>query len=220
MKRVAILISGRGSNMVSLLDSMEAGDVPARCVLVLSNVPGAQGLSKAAKRGIRTIVVDHRESSSREEHDRKTLERLKEVKADVVCLAGYMRVLSPIIVDAFRDRLLNIHPALLPSFPGLQVQRKALEHGVRFSGCTVHLVDENVDHGPIILQACVPILPEDDEESLGNRILRYEHRAYPLALRLICEGKVRVDGKRAKLLLDNKEYQAIIRKLTCRGDEE
>jgi phosphoribosylglycinamide formyltransferase-1 len=204
--------------MVALLDAMEAGRIPARCALVLSNVAGAHGLEAAASRGVPTAVVDHRESASREEHDAK-VERLLGVNGvEVVCLAGYMRLLSPSFVQAFRGRILNIHPALLPAFPGLHVQRKALDHGARFSGCTVHIVDEEVDHGPILLQAVVPILPGDSEESLCARILRTEHRTYAAALRLYCEGRFRMEGNRAALVMDPLEYRELLKELVDFGD--
>lgn len=218
MKNVGILISGRGSNMACLLDAMESGRIPARCALVLSNRPDAQGLDIARRRGIRTAVVDHKASSSREEHDARVVAALRKAEVDVVCLAGYMRLLSPVFVRAFKDRILNIHPALLPTFPGLHVQQQALDAGVRFSGCTVHLVDEEVDHGPIVLQAVVPILPADDEESLSRRILSYEHRLYPLALELVCEGRVTVEGPRARLDLTPERYGTLLERLIWNGD--
>lgn len=217
--RVGILISGRGSNMVALLDAMGRGAVPARCVLVLSNVAGAEGLRAAEARGIPTAVVNHRDSSSREEHDSKVIARLGEAGVEVVCLAGYMRLLSPLFVRTFPGRILNIHPALLPAFPGLHVQKKALEHGVRFAGCTVHIVDEEVDHGPILLQAVVPILPGDTEETLSARILRSEHRTYPTALRLLCEGKFRLEGGAAHLDLPPDEYRALLHELMDPGED-
>ncbi len=204
--------------MLALLDAIDRGVVPATCALVVSNVPGAPGLKTAADRGIRTVVIDHKESSSREEHDSRVLKALLDAQVDVVCLAGYMRLLSPVLIHAYRNRILNIHPALLPAFPGLHVQRKALEAGVRFSGCTVHFVDEEVDHGPIILQAVVPVMPGDDERVLSDRILRYEHELYPAALRLVCEDKVHLEGRRARLLLTNAEYLTILNNLVDRGD--
>jgi phosphoribosylglycinamide formyltransferase 1 len=205
--------------MVSLLDSMGAGRIPARCAMVISNEPQAPGLLSARTRGIPTMVLDHRESPSREAHDRRMVEALEGAGVQVVCLAGYMRLLSPLFVQAFRGRILNIHPALLPSFPGLHVQRKALAHGVRFSGCTVHVVDEEMDHGPILLQAVVPILPGDTEESLSARILRYEHHTYSEALRLLCEGKFRIEGAKAELALEPEEYRTVIRDLVDLGAE-
>ncbi len=218
LKKIAVLISGRGSNMVALLDAIDRGDVPAACALVVSNVPRALGLKAAADRGVKTLVIDHRESASREEHDSRVLKALLDAQVDVVCLAGYMRLLSPVLIHAYRNRIINIHPALLPAFPGLHVQRKALEAGARFSGCTVHFVDEEVDHGPVILQAVVPVMPGDDEPILSDRILKYEHRLYPAALRLVCEEKVRIEGRRARLLLTNTEYRTILKDLMDRGD--
>jgi phosphoribosylglycinamide formyltransferase-1 len=219
LKRVGILISGRGSNMVALLDAMSGGHIPAQCALVLSNVADAPGLQAAAERGVTTAVVSHKDASSREEHDERMLERLREAGVDVVCLAGYMRLLSPVLIKAFPNRVLNIHPALLPAFPGLHVQKKAVEHGVRFSGCTVHIVDEEVDHGPIVLQAVVPVMPKDDEDSLSARILHYEHRLYPAALGLVCEDKVVVEGRRARLLLDDLQYRELLSRLMDTGGE-
>jgi phosphoribosylglycinamide formyltransferase-1 len=162
--------------------------------------------------------VNHRESATREEHDGKVIARLNEAGVEIVCLAGYMRLLSPLFIRAFPNRILNIHPALLPAFPGLHVQKKALEHGVRFSGCTVHIVDEECDHGPIVLQAVVPVLPGDNEEGLGARILRYEHRLYPAALKLVCEGRVTVQGRVAKLDLEPAAYRELVAGLMDRGE--
>ncbi len=218
MTKVGILISGRGSNMAALLDAMARGEVPARCALVVSNVPLAAGLQAAASRGVPTAVVDHRASASREEHDAKLLEALSAAGVEILCLAGYMRLLSPAFVRAFENRLLNIHPALLPAFPGLHAQKRALDRGVRFSGCTVHLVDEECDHGPIVLQAAVPVLPGDTEETISARILRCEHKLYPAALKLLCEGKVRVAGGRAELLLSPQEYLPLLRGLMDMGE--
>ncbi len=218
MKNIGILISGRGSNMSALLDAMDRGEVAGRCTLVLSNRSEAPGLQAARERRIPTAVVDHAASASREEHDSKMVSALREAGAEIVCLAGYMRLLSPVFVRAFPGRILNIHPALLPAFPGLHVQRRAMEAGVRFSGCTVHIVDEETDHGAIVLQAVVPILPRDDEESLSRRILRFEHRLYPAALRLMCDDKVRVDGARAILDLSDDAYRRLLGALICPGE--
>ena len=170
--------------MVALVDAMERGKVPARPAVVLSNVPGAAGLRIAEERGIPIAVVDHKMIKPREIHERRVIDVLREHRVDLVCLAGYMRLLSPVMVVAFRGRLLNIHPSLLPSFPGLHAQRQALEHGVKVSGCTVHLVDEQCDHGPILLQASVPVRDDDDEKSLSARILEQEHLIYPRAVAL------------------------------------
>lgn len=204
--------------MAALLDAMERKEVPGRCVLVVSNVAGAKALDEASRRGIATAVIPHGDFSTREDHDSAILARLMEAHVEVVCLAGYMRLLSPVLIHAFRNRLLNIHPALLPAFPGLHVQRKALEHGVRFSGCTVHLVDEEVDHGPILLQAVVPVWPGDDEERLSERILKYEHRLYPEALRLVCEEKYVVEGRRVRLLISEEEFRSLLEKLMDTGE--
>jgi phosphoribosylglycinamide formyltransferase 1 len=196
MKRLGILISGRGSNMLALADAVQAGRIPnAEIALVISNVAEAAGLTKAAERGIATVVLDHR-GKAREEHDRAMAEHLRRAGADLVCLAGYMRLLSPWFTSEFEHRVLNIHPSLLPAFPGLHAQRQAIEHGVKFSGCTVHLVDEHLDHGPIVKQAVVPVLPDDTEESLSARILVEEHRSYAEAVALILSGKFRIEGRR------------------------
>ena len=218
MKNIGILISGRGSNMVALLDAMDRGALSALCALVISNVPDAPGLALASARGVPTAVINHKESQSREEHDVRMVTALVSAGVEIVCLAGYMRLLSPIFIRAFHNRILNIHPALLPAFPGLHVQKKALLHGARFSGCTVHLVDEECDHGPIILQAVVPIMVGDTEESLSARILRYEHRLYPQALRLMCEERVRVSEGRAELLLERDAYAKLVKSLIDTGE--
>ncbi len=204
--------------MVALLDAMERGEVPARCCLVVSNRADAPGLETARSRGIATVVIDHKTSATREEHDGKVVAALEAAGAEIVCLAGYMRLLSPVLVGAFRNRILNIHPALLPAFPGLHVQQKALDAGVRYSGCTVHIVDEEMDHGAIVLQALVPVLPGDDEERLSARILTYEHRLYPAALRLMCEGKVAIHGAKAELVLPEGEYRALLGKIMWSGE--
>lgn len=220
MKKVGILISGRGSNMVSLLDAMKEPGFPASCALVISNVATAPGLEKAASFGVKTMVIDHKASSSREEHDSKMIEALRAEGVEIVCLAGYMRLLSPLFVKAFPNAILNIHPALLPSFPGLHVQQKALDAGVSFSGCTVHLVDELCDNGPILLQAAVPIYPDDIEEKLSERILKYEHKIYPLSLKLFAEGKFKLAGNKARLTIDRNEYSKLLRELVSLGDDQ
>lgn len=183
--RVGILISGRGSNMAALLAAMKDGRVAADPAVVVSNVPDAAGLTIASEAGIPTVVVDHKTIRPREAHDRAMLGALKEHGVGIVCLAGYMRFLTPAFIDAFRGRILNVHPSLLPAFPGLDAQRQALEHGVKISGCTVHVVDEQLDHGPILLQSAVPVLPDDTVESLSARILEQEHKLYPQALALL-----------------------------------
>jgi phosphoribosylglycinamide formyltransferase-1 len=193
---VGILISGRGSNMVALADAVAEGRVPgARVRLVLSDKPGAAGLERARERGIETAVVERR-GRTREEHEREVVATLQACGVELVCLAGYMRLLSPCFLEAFRGRVLNIHPSLLPAFPGLDAQRQAVEHGVRVSGCTVHFVDETLDGGPIITQRAVPVLDSDTPETLAARILDEEHRAYPEALALVCSGRFEVVGRR------------------------
>lgn len=194
--RLAILVSGRGSNLLSLHRAIEAGEVPARIVLVLSNRPEALGLERASELGLRTAAVPRLRGTSRAEHEAGILEELRSSEPDWVCLAGYMRRLTADFVRRYPRRILNIHPSLLPSFPGLDAQRQALEHGVRISGCTVHLVDEGVDTGPIVLQKAVPVEDTDDPESLAARILEAEHRAYPEALRRLLSEPWRVDGRR------------------------
>ncbi len=198
MKNVGVLVSGRGSNMIALFEAMRSGDATGRPVLVLSNEPDAPALARAASYGVATRVIPHRDfrGQGREAYDRALAAALDEAGVEIVCLAGFMRVLSAWFTDRYAGRLINIHPGLLPSFPGLHAQRQALEHGVRVAGCTVHFVDAAVDHGPIIAQAAVPVLPDDTEESLSARILEQEHRLYPYALALLCAGRVRVDGRR------------------------
>lgn len=196
MKRIGILISGRGSNMLALAEAVRDGRIPkTEIALVISNTADASGLAKAAALGIPTVVLDHR-GKTREEHDRAMAEHLNAAQVDVVCLAGYMRLLSPWFTGEFRNRVLNIHPSLLPAFPGLHAQQQALDYGVKFSGCTVHLVDEHLDHGPIIKQAIVPVLPDDTEDSLSARILVEEHRIYAEAVALLLKAGASVDGRR------------------------
>jgi len=194
--RVAVLISGRGSNFVSLAEATLRGEIPARIVLVLSNEPGAPGLEKAREMGIEAGAVPHREFGSRSEHEAAVIAELDRARAEWVCLAGYMRLLSAGFVQRFAGRLLNIHPSLLPSFPGLDVQQKAIDHGVRVSGCTVHLVDEGLDSGPIVVQRAVPVLDGDTADSLASRILAEEHQAYPEALRRLLMESWRIEGRR------------------------
>ena len=195
MKRLAILLSGRGSNFEAIADSIRQGRLPARIEVVASNLASAAGLEKARRRGLKTLVIPAR-GVPREDYDRSLVYELKRHGVDLVCLAGFMRILSPVFVRSFPNRILNIHPSLLPAFPGLRPQRQALEYGVRFSGCTVHLVDEGVDSGPILLQAAVPVLESDDEESLAARILVEEHRLYPQAIGMLIRGEVRLEGRR------------------------
>lgn len=194
--RFAVLISGRGSNMLALIRAARDGRIPALPAVVIANVPSAPGLAAAASHGVPTAVVDQHESSSREEHDGRVMDVLTEHDADLVCLAGYMRLLSPAFIAAYPQRIMNIHPSLLPSFPGLNAQRQALDYGVKTSGCTVHFVDEQLDHGPIISQATVPVEDDDDEDRLAGRILEMEHRIYPEAVRRYFLGRLEVNGRR------------------------
>jgi phosphoribosylglycinamide formyltransferase-1 len=196
LTRLGILISGTGSNMKSIVTACEAGEVPAEVAIVVSNRADAPGIEWAAEHGLETVVMSHKDYSGREAHDRAVVERLHEAEVKWVCLAGYMRMLSAVFVDAFPNRILNIHPALLPSFPGLHGQQQAWEYGVKVSGCTVHLVDLELDHGPIVIQRSVPVLPEDDGSRLSARILEQEHIAYPEALKALLTRSWRLDGRR------------------------
>ncbi len=196
MKRIGILISGRGSNMIALADAVSDGRIPdAVIAVVMSNMAEAAGLEAARSRGIETFHHSHR-GCSREEHDQAMAAELKRHDVDLVCLAGYMRLLSGWFIKEFEHRILNIHPSLLPSFPGLDAQKQALDYGVKFSGCTVHLVDEQLDHGPVVKQAVVPVLDDDTEESLSKRILAEEHRIYAEAISLILGGNYKIEGRR------------------------
>jgi len=193
---IGVLISGRGSNLVAILDRIASGALDARVAVVLCDEPRAAGIETARGRGCEVVVFDHRDSATREEHDRLMAAALEERGVALVCLAGYMRLLSPWFIGRFPGRILNIHPALLPAFPGLGVQQAALVHGVRWSGCTVHFVDEGLDSGPILLQAPVPVQDGDTVESLTARILEEEHRLYSRAIALFFSGRLRRDGRR------------------------
>jgi phosphoribosylglycinamide formyltransferase 1 len=196
VKKLGILISGRGSNMVALADAVREGRIPdAEIALVISNIETAEGLAKAQERGIPTVVLNHR-GKSREEHDRAMAAELRAREVNLICLAGYMRLLSPWFIREFPQRILNIHPSLLPAFTGLNAQEQAVEYGVKFSGCTVHFVDEELDHGAIIRQAVVPVLPTDDEHTLATRILTEEHKSYAEAVTLILSGNFKIEGRR------------------------
>jgi len=193
---IAVLVSGSGSNLQAIIDASEKGEIPCRVGIVISNKADAYGLVRARNHGIPTEVVSHRDYSGREEFDRRLVEIIRQSGVELVCLAGFMRVLTPVFVRAFPNRILNIHPALLPSFPGTHGPKQALDYGVRFSGCTVHFLDEGVDTGPIIVQAVVPVYDGDTEEKLAARILVQEHRIYPMAIRLFFQGKLKVAGRR------------------------
>jgi len=207
-KRIAVLLSGRGSNFEALADSVATGRIPnAEIAIVLSNREGAPGIEKAYARGIHARMIPSK-GLQREEYDRLVVAALQECGVDLVCLAGFMRLLSPYFVASFRNRILNIHPSLLPAFPGLEAPRQALEHGAKFTGCTVHFVDENLDAGPIILQAIVPILDADTPESLSERILREEHRIYSEAARIVLEGRYRIEGRRVLIAEETAQGKA------------
>lgn len=193
--RIGILISGRGSNMVALIDAMREGRLDAEPAVVISNVESAPGLAKARDRGVETLVISRR-GRSREDHDREIVAELKRRDVSLVCLAGYMRLLSPFFVREFENRILNIHPSLLPAFPGLDAQRQALEHGVKVTGCTVHLVDEQLDHGPTVLQRAVEVRDHDTVETLSERILEEEHRIYPEAVARVLSKGFRIENRR------------------------
>ena len=193
---VGILLSGRGSNFLALQAAMERGEVPARVTVVVSNVADAPGLTKARELGLEAVAIPHHDEPSRAEHEAKVAAALAEAGAEWVCLAGYMRLLSRELVGRYRHRMLNIHPSLLPAFPGLDVQQQALDWGVKLSGCTVHLIDEGLDSGPIVVQRAVPVLDEDTAEILAARILEQEHRAYPEALRRLLTEPWSVEGRR------------------------
>lgn len=197
--RLAVLASGTGTNLQSIIDCCRQGALDAEIVLVMSNNPDAGALQKAQRAGLRTLCIDHRLFKKRGDFDREVIERLREAEVDLVVLAGFMRLLSDEFLRAFPYRIMNIHPALLPAFPGLNAQRQALEYGVRVAGCTVHFLDSGVDTGPIILQAAVPVLDDDTEETLARRILAEEHRIYPLAIQLFAEGRLHIEGRRVRI---------------------
>jgi phosphoribosylglycinamide formyltransferase-1 len=193
---IGVLISGSGTNLQAIIDAIEAGKLDAKIEVVVSNKANAFGIERARRHGIPTEVLDHRSFSSREAYDEAVVAILRQRRVALVVLAGFMRLLSPGFIRAFASRIMNIHPALLPAFPGLNVQQRAVEHGVRFSGCTVHFVNEECDEGPIIIQAVVPVLPDDTGETLAARILEQEHRIYPRAIQLYAAGRLRIVGRR------------------------
>lgn len=193
---IAVLLSGGGTNLQAIIDAIEAKKLDAKIELVLSNKADAFGLVRAQKHGILTEVLDHKKYPSREAYDQAVVDLLRGRGVELVVLAGFMRLLSAVFIKAYSNRIMNIHPALLPSFPGLHVQKKAVEHGVRVAGCTVHFVNEECDEGPIVIQAVVPVFPDDTEESLAARILKQEHRIFPRAIQLYAEGRLHVSGRR------------------------
>ena len=190
MLKIAVLVSGRGTNLQSIIDNVEQGKIEAEIALVISDVQNAYALERARKHSIKTLFIDPKKFKNREEFDREVVRNLRENGVELVCLAGFMRLLSPYFVKEYRNRIINIHPALLPSFPGTHGQRDALNYGVKISGCTVHFVDEECDTGPIIIQAAVPVEEGDTEDSLAARILQQEHKIYPQAIQLFAEGKL------------------------------
>ena len=212
--RVTVLASGRGSNLQSLIDAIEAGQVHAQIVAVISNKKDAVALERARKHGIKDLFIDPKlftgRPDSREAYDRSLLEVLQQHNVELVLLAGYMKIVTAVLVNAYANRMMNIHPSLLPSFPGLDVQKKAIDWGCKLAGCTVHFVTEGVDEGPIIIQAAVPILDEDTPDTLAARILVQEHKIYPRAVQLFAEGRLRVDGRRVLIGDVKPDGEAII----------
>ena len=198
MRNLGILLSGRGSNFEAIADNVASGKLDATIALVISNKADARGIESARRRGLQALVIPSK-GMPREEHDRLIVAALEERKVDLVCLAGYMRLLSPWFIGQFPNRILNIHPSLLPAFPGLDAQKQAFDYGVKVSGCTVHFVDADLDHGAIILQKSVPVLDTDDDHSLAARILEQEHIAYSEAIRIVLEGRYRILGRRVIL---------------------
>ena len=212
---IGVLISGGGTNLQSIIDAIEAKQLDAKIQFVLSNKAAAYGLVRAKNHGIPTEVRDHKSFPSREAYDQAVVDLLHERGVELVVLAGFMRLLSQVFIKAYSNRIMNIHPALLPAFPGLQVQKKALDHGVRFAGCTVHFVNEECDEGPIIIQAVVPVFADDTEDALAARILKQEHKIYPRAIQLYAEGRLRVVGRRVLVDgLSKDEDAALIQPLT------
>ena len=196
LPRLGVLISGRGSNLQAIIDAIRERRLDAEIALVISNVRDAYGLARAAAANVPTRVMTHRDWPTREAYDRALVEALVDARVELVCLAGFMRLLSPAFVDAFPNRVLNIHPSLLPSFPGINAQQQAFDHGVKVTGVTVHIVDAHLDAGPIVMQAAVPVLDDDSVETLQQRILVEEHRLYPLAIRQMLDGDWRLSGRR------------------------
>ena len=196
---IAVLVSGRGSNLQAIIDSIESGYLKARIRVVISDVEEAYALQRARKHGIKAIFVNPKKFISKQLYEKEILRILKVHDVELVLLAGYMRIVGNTLLSAFKNRILNIHPALLPAFPGLHAQKQALEHGVKVAGCTVHFVDETIDNGPIILQRCVEVKEDDTEESLAERILKQEHKIYPEAVKLFLENRLRIEGRRVRI---------------------
>ena len=199
MIKLAVLISGRGSNLQAIIDACATGKIPATVAVVISNDPAVPGLERAKKHNLPAVVIDNRNFQDKHTYELEIVKVLREHKVDLVCLAGYMRIVGQVLLDHFRGKIVNIHPSLLPSFPGLHAQKQALEHGVTVTGCTVHFVDEGCDTGPIIIQSAVPVKEDDTEETLSARILEQEHHIYPLAIEFIAKDKLTIEGRRVKL---------------------
>jgi len=198
--RLAVLASGSGTNLQSIIDQSQKGQLDAEICLVISNNPGAGALTRATQAGIKTLCINHRDFATREEFDQAVITTLQKAGAELIVLAGFMRIISALFLQAFPLRIINIHPSLLPAFPGLHVQQKAIEYGAKFSGCTVHFVDAGVDTGPIIMQAVVPIIDDDTEETLAARILEQEHKIYPKVIQWIAEGRVKIINRHVQIL--------------------
>jgi phosphoribosylglycinamide formyltransferase-1 len=198
-KKIAVLASGRGSNFQAVIDAIQEGKIPATCAALITDNPKALAIERAEKANIPVMVIDYASFSSREMYERALLSAMQQVNADLFVLAGYMRIVSAGIIRAFPGKMMNIHPALLPAFPGLHAQRQAIHYGVKVSGCTVHFVDESLDGGPVILQHCVRVLEGDDEASLAERILHHEHECYPEAIKLFCEERLEIVGRTVRI---------------------
>jgi phosphoribosylglycinamide formyltransferase-1 len=201
--KLGVLVSGRGSNLQSIIDHIEAGKIPAKVEVVISDKKEAYALERAKKHGIEGIFIDPKAFATKEDFEKAIGDELEKRNVELICLAGFMRILSPYFVNRFKNRIINIHPALLPSFPGLHGQKQAVDHGVKIAGCTVHFVDEGVDSGPIIIQAAVPVFEDDTEDTLAARILKCEHKIYPMAIKLIAEGRVSLQGR--KVIIKNRK---------------
>lgn len=196
---LGVLVSGSGSNLQAIIDNIESGKLDAVVRVVISNVPGVMALDRAKNHNIPAVVIDHKDFGTKDEFDRETIDVLKSYSVDLVIMAGFMKILTPVFLKAFSGKIMNIHPALLPSFPGLHVQQKAFDYGVKFSGCTVHFADEGVDTGPIIIQAVVPVYDNDTADKLQQRILKEEHRIYSQAIQFYAEGKLEFEGRKVRI---------------------
>lgn len=210
MVTAAVLISGSGTNLQAILDRVADGSLDCRIPLVVSNRPAAGGLARARRAGVPTRVLEHRGYPSREEYDAALVAALRDAGIELVVLAGFDRIVTRVLLEAFPSRVMNIHPALLPAFPGLHAQRQAVEHGVRIAGATVHFVDEQTDHGPIILQGAVAVAPDDTADTLAQRILQVEHTIYPAAIQLYAEGRLAIDGRRVRIAGESAESRLLL----------